>query len=240
MLRIIKGNIFNSQCQTLVNTVNCVGVMGAGIALEFKLRFPKMFERYEKHCHNGAMDIGKLWLYDKESPWILNFPTKKHWKDPSRKSYLHEGLKRFVETYKQRGIESIAFPALGTLNGKLPEDEAIAIMVKHLYVCDIDIDIYIYDRNAEDDWYRKIKQKFERETIEDLASETGLSVHRISALHEAFGRSDIHTISQLTAHKGIGVKTLEVLFRNRGTGSTPTRAVENPNQSSESVQGALL
>ncbi len=84
-LAVIKGNIFTSQCNTLVNTVNCDGVMGAGIALEFKLRMPEMFEQYVRHCKAGRIDIGKLWIDQpppgtREQRWVLNFPTKIHWK----------------------------------------------------------------------------------------------------------------------------------------------------------------
>ena len=122
MISIIKGNLFSSKCQTLVNTVNCVGVMGAGIALEFKLRYPEMFVRYVEHCRNKQIDIGKLWLYkppQADKQWVLNFPTKRDWKHPSKIEYLQKGLQRFVETYEQRGIQSIAFPILGSQNGKI-------------------------------------------------------------------------------------------------------------------------
>ena len=82
---IINGNIFNSKAQTIVNTVNCVGVMGKGIALVFKLRYPSMFEQYQKYCAQHLIEVGKLWIYKGEEtdPWVLNFPTKTHWKLPS-------------------------------------------------------------------------------------------------------------------------------------------------------------
>lgn len=80
-INIIKGNLFNTKAQTIVNTVNCVGVMGKGIALVFKLRYPNMFEVYQNICSQNLMGIGKLWLYKGEpnKPWVLNFPTKTHW-----------------------------------------------------------------------------------------------------------------------------------------------------------------
>ena len=90
MLRVLKGNLFNSDRQTLVNTVNCKGVMGAGIALEFRLRHPDMFRQYVDHCATGRMDVGKLWLYrptnGKERRWVLNFPTKRDWKHRLRRN----------------------------------------------------------------------------------------------------------------------------------------------------------
>ena len=80
--------------QTIVNTINCVGVMGKGIALVFKLRYPEMFDKYQELCKSKMIGIGKLWLYKtSESPqWVLNFPTKFHWKYPSKMEYIEKGL----------------------------------------------------------------------------------------------------------------------------------------------------
>ena len=216
MLRIIKGNIFTSDCQTLVNTVNCVGVMGAGVALEFKLRCPEMFGLYVERCRSGEVAIGKLWLYkpkEHEKKWVLNFPTKKDWKHPSRETYLHQGLKNFVETYESQGIESIAFPILGAQNGRIPESDSVGIMASYLYKCDIDIDIYRYDPDAKDDLYEEFKQQFESQTDQEVASETGLRLNHISILRQVLRRPDIKTISQLASQRGIGGKTLEKVFK---------------------------
>ncbi len=75
-IKIINGNIFTSKCQTIVNTVNCVGVMGAGMALECRLRYPEMHEKYILLCKDKLIDIGLLWIYKSPEKWILNFPTK--------------------------------------------------------------------------------------------------------------------------------------------------------------------
>jgi O-acetyl-ADP-ribose deacetylase (regulator of RNase III) len=141
-IQIIKGNIFDSKCQTIVNTINCVGVMGKGLALEFKKRYPDMFLRYREYCSLNLMCIGKLWLYKSNDYWILNFPTKMTWKLPSRYEYIELGLQKFVDTYKERGITSIAFPMLGCSNGKLDEDKVLHIMYNYLSKCDIPIEIY--------------------------------------------------------------------------------------------------
>ena len=95
MIKIIKGNIFTTQCSTIVNTVNCVGVMGAGIAFEFRLRYPKMFEKYKEYCSKKYMDIGKLWLYKPEDgkKQVLNFPTKYHWNTLPSSNIWKKGLK---------------------------------------------------------------------------------------------------------------------------------------------------
>lgn len=144
-LTIIKNrNIFDSQCQTIVNTVNCVGVMGKGLALEMKKRYPNMFDKYKDYCDKGLIDIGKLWLYKhSDDKWILNFPTKKHWKNGSEYEYIEEGMKKFVETYQEKGITTIAFPMLGCNNGGLEKDIVIQIMTKYLIKCDnLIVEIY--------------------------------------------------------------------------------------------------
>lgn len=141
---IYQGNIFNSQCQTIVNTVNCVGVMGKGLALEMKKRYPDMFDRYKDYCTKGLIDIGKLWLYKhSDEKWILNFPTKKDWRNKSEYEYIEEGMKKFVETYKEKDIKTIAFPMLGCSNGGLDKEIVLQIMTKYLIKCDnIIVEIY--------------------------------------------------------------------------------------------------
>ncbi|MFP3747882.1 macro domain-containing protein, partial [Achromobacter sp. SIMBA_011] len=83
-----------------------------------------------------------LWLYKTEAKWILNFPTKKHWKYPSKEEYLKLGLQKFIDTYKEKAITSIAFPLLGASNGKIPEEVSLEIMTDYLNACDIPIQIY--------------------------------------------------------------------------------------------------
>lgn len=141
-IEIIDGDIFLSTCQTLVNTVNCVGVMGAGLALEFKHRYPEMDEAYRRLCVRGELEIGRLWLFKPNDRWILNFPTKQHWRQPSKEDYLHAGLKTFMDIYRSEGIESIAFPLLGARNGKLDPVRSQEIMVSYLCHCSIPVEIY--------------------------------------------------------------------------------------------------
>jgi len=145
MVKIINGTIFESSAQTLVNTINCVGVMGKGLALEFKNRYPAMFDKYKSFCDKGVFKPGVLWIYKAEDgKWILNFPTKVDWKNPSKIEYIEEGLKKFVEIWKEKGITSIAFPLLGCNNGGLDADEVIPIMEKYLSQCE-GLDVTICD-----------------------------------------------------------------------------------------------
>ena len=146
MVKIERGKtIFESSAQTLVNTINCVGVMGKGLALEFKNRYPAMFDKYKSFCDKGVFKPGVLWIYKAEDgKWILNFPTKIDWKNPSEMSYIEEGLTKFVEIWKEKGITSIAFPLLGCNNGGLNPDEVIPLMEKYLNQCE-GLDATIYD-----------------------------------------------------------------------------------------------
>lgn len=219
-IKHIHGNIFTSPCQTLVNTVNCAGIMGAGIAFEFRLREPGMFKKYVTLCENSSLDIGKLWLYKDSSPWILNFPTKKHWKFPSKERYLHAGLEKFMASYRQCGIESIAFPLLGASKGGLDPDRSLSIMTGYLKDCEIAVEIYQYDPLAEDDVFREFSKKLVQMDTEALKSAIGIRSDKLKLLIEAVSGGGYRQMNQLMSVPGIGEGTLEKAFRfihQRGT-----------------------
>lgn len=134
--------IFDAPVQTIVNTVNCVGVMGKGLALEVKKRFPVVYVKYRRACDRREFDIGKLQLVRTPTTWILNFPTKKHWRSPSNLPDIEEGLKKFASTYKRKAITSIAFPPLGCGSGGLKWEDVRPLMEKYLAGLD-GIDIYV-------------------------------------------------------------------------------------------------
>jgi len=143
MILYVKGNLFDSPAQVLVNTVNTVGVMGKGVALEFKRLFPEMYQQYRELCERGQFDIGKLWLYKSPQKWVLNFPTKKHWRAPSRVEYIEAGLKKFVQVYSYWGIHSIAFPPLGCGQGQLDFETQVQPLMES-YLKSLPIDVFIY------------------------------------------------------------------------------------------------
>lgn len=136
-------NLFESKMQTLTNTVNCVGVMGAGIALEFKKRYPQMFLKYKKICDKKLLKTGMLQIFKEGDKLILNFPTKEDWRNSSKISYLELGLQKLVDTYKDRGITSLAIPQLGCSNGGLNWLEVKPLMEKYLNQLDIPVEIYV-------------------------------------------------------------------------------------------------
>lgn len=142
MIHYVSGNIFDSPAQTLVNPVNTVGVMGKGLALEFKKRYPRMFDEYKKQCRDGWLYVGSFMLWRAKDHFVLNFPTKKHWKDPSSLIYVEAGLLSFVNKYESYGVSSIAFPKLGCGNGGLDWKAVKSVMERYLQ--ELPIDVYIY------------------------------------------------------------------------------------------------
>jgi O-acetyl-ADP-ribose deacetylase (regulator of RNase III) len=144
MLTIIQGNLFDSNAQTIVNAVNCVGVMGKGIALEFKTRYPDMYDDYQNRCRKNTLKIGQPYLYQHTPDrWILNFPTKNHWRNKSKIEYLTVGLEFLHEHYKTWNITSIAFPLLGAGFGGLDKTQVKNIMIKCLSSFEIPVQLYL-------------------------------------------------------------------------------------------------
>jgi len=210
----IKGNIFESTCQTLVNTVNCVGLMGKGIALEFKNRFPEMYQNYKEICEKKALKPGLLHLYNKSTPWILNFPTKIHWKYPSKMEYIEFGLKKFVSTYKDRGITSIAFPELGSSLGGLNWNDVRSLMYDYLsQPNNVDIEIYHFDPHAKDSFFDKLYQKICRFEIEDYKTYLGLGPKQSKLLKKFIQNKSLNTMLDLQKIDGIGEKSLKKIYK---------------------------
>jgi len=149
MITYVEGDLFQSPAKVLVNTVNTVGVMGKGIANEFKQIYPDMFKRYRALCEKKQLKIGQLWLYKTSNKWILNFPTKMSWREKSRPEYIEEGLKKFVTTYDAKEITSISFPMLGCGNGELDwETQVRPLMEKYLKKLPITIYIHLYKQTG--------------------------------------------------------------------------------------------
>lgn len=147
MIYYLDSDLFFSPAQVLVNTVNTIGVMGKGIAKVFKELYPEMYENYKQQCERHELEVGTLWVYKSENQpqkWVLNFPTKKHWRYRSKVKYIEDGLKRFVENYESEEIESISFPMLGCGNGGLNWARQVRpLMEKYLSALPIDVFIHV-------------------------------------------------------------------------------------------------
>lgn len=165
MLIYRRTSLLESSAQTLVNTVNCVGVMGKGLAQAFKQREPQMFMGYKRLCDDHLLEPGKLWLWRSSRSWVLNFPTKIHWRDPSRLEWIEAGLEKFVSAYEEQGITEISFPKLGCGNGNLDWDEVRPVMES--YLGGLPIKVYIHD------FTKDIGLPEHLETIADAVRRTG-------------------------------------------------------------------
>lgn len=148
MIHYVKGNLLESKAQALVNTVNTVGVMGKGIALQFKEAFPENFRVYYNACRKKELQIGKVLVVEDSNllsgpKLIVNFPTKTHWRYPSEYSYIDLGLQSLRREIQTRHILSIAIPPLGSHNGGLDWMQVKQMVEKELG--DLDCDIYLYE-----------------------------------------------------------------------------------------------
>lgn len=151
MIHFVTGDILSSQAEALVNTVNTVGVMGKGVALQFKNQFPHNYTLYKKACERHELTIGTLLVIDDESllqgkKTIINFPTKTDWRLPSEYSYVEKGLQELVKVIRERNFTSIAIPPLGAGNGGLNWVRVKELLLSYLH--EVDCDVYIYEPNA--------------------------------------------------------------------------------------------
>nr|WP_223250185.1 macro domain-containing protein [Lysobacter maris] len=135
--------MFESKASALVNTVNCVGVMGKGVAAEFKKRFPQMYEDYRDRCDRGLVQLGQPYVYrDLAGVIVVNFPTKGHWRSASRLSDIERGLDYLVNHLEEWGISSLAMPPLGCGNGGLDWAEVGPMIFRKLNSLSVDVEVY--------------------------------------------------------------------------------------------------
>jgi O-acetyl-ADP-ribose deacetylase (regulator of RNase III) len=146
MIYLKDGNLLEARTEALVNTVNTVGVMGKGIALMFKERFPANYSLYRAACKRGEVRVGKMFISTlpegNDLRWIVNFPTKEHWRDYSRIEWIIQGLRDLKEFLIANKVQSIAIPPLGAGNGSLPWDQ-VKFHIQSI-LSDLQTDIYLY------------------------------------------------------------------------------------------------
>jgi O-acetyl-ADP-ribose deacetylase (regulator of RNase III) len=143
MFRALIGDLFESRAQTLVNTVNCIGIMGKGVALDFKKRFPANFADYAVRCDRKQVRPGEPYLFaDPSGRLIVNFPTKNHWRSPARIDDIKAGLDVLAARWQEWGVKSLALPPLGCGNGGLEWSEVGPLIYRKLHVLPIDVEVY--------------------------------------------------------------------------------------------------
>ena len=143
VLTFTSGDMFAVEADIRVNTVNCVGVMGAGVALAFKKRYPAMFRDYVKKCKAGKIRIGQLDIWKTSTEWIVNFPTKQDWRVSSKYEYVESGLIALRIYLKQQGRVRVVLPALGCGHGGLEWDRIKKTIGEWLH--DLEAEIFVFE-----------------------------------------------------------------------------------------------
>ncbi len=165
MIRFTQGNLLEAPVEAVVNTVNTMGVMGKGIALMFKERFPENCTAYEAACKAGEVEVGHLFVtpgVELDGPrWIINFPTKKHWRNPTKPEWIHSGLEALKEFIQDKTIRSIAIPPLGCGNGGLDWNDVRPMIETALGVLD-GVEVVVYEPTAK---YQNVAKKLGLEKL---------------------------------------------------------------------------
>lgn len=158
-MNFIQGNLLDARVEAVVNTVNTVGVMGKGIALMFREKYPENFKAYEAACRAGEVQVGRMFVtagVELGGPrWIINFPTKKHWRQPTKLEWVQTGLVALKEMIREKGIRSIALPPLGCGNGGL-EWVVVRPMIEGIFGDLADVDVTVYEPTAK---YQNVVKK---------------------------------------------------------------------------------
>ena len=144
MITFVNTDIFTSPAQALVNTVNCEGYMGKGLAYQFKLMYPEMNKDYVNACKRGDVVIGRMHTYQTNDKLIINFPTKNQWRKPSKMEYIKQGIEDLIRIINEQKIKSIAIPPLGSGNGGLDWSEVRDLLSTSLESIQ-DVDVYIHE-----------------------------------------------------------------------------------------------
>ena len=142
-ITIKHGNLLDSEMQTHVNAVNCVGVMGKGIALDFKKRYYNMFLDYRTKCALKQVRLGEPYIYQSKEQKIVNFPTKGHWCQSSKYVDVEDGLMYLAKHVEEWDITSIAMPLLGCGFGGLNYETILSLIIKHMNPLNIPIELYV-------------------------------------------------------------------------------------------------
>jgi O-acetyl-ADP-ribose deacetylase (regulator of RNase III) len=211
----LKGSIFSTKAQALVNTVNCVGVMGKGIALEFRRRYPKMFKEYQHICEKGELQPGQILPYRDGETGILNFAIKNDWKQPSKVEWIESCLTEFVSSYRDMDIKSAAFPWMGAMNGGISIETIKKIMRNYLSnLTDIDIEVYDFDPDASDPLFERLKDisRIQPLNIKELSKRSGIQAHYMEKIIKTIRDGNITSLPHLIESSVIGKINAEKLY----------------------------
>jgi O-acetyl-ADP-ribose deacetylase (regulator of RNase III) len=197
MIELRHGDILNADVEALVNTVNCVGIMGRGIALQFRKAFPENFTAYEAACKRGEVRPGMMLVHDlhllQNPRYVINFPTKRHWKGKSRMEYIKSGLHALVTEVNRRGIHSLAIPPLGCGLGGLDWEE-VRPMIENAFRGLAEVRVLLYEPKGAPAAEKMIKDTKAPSMTVGRAALLGLMRRYLAAVMDPF-------VSLLEIHK---------------------------------------
>ncbi|MDE0152354.1 MAG: macro domain-containing protein [Gammaproteobacteria bacterium] len=189
MIQSKIGDILAEDAEALVNTVNCVGVMGRGIALQFKKAYPQNFKAYADACAREKVRLGQVFVHELNQSvnprYIINFPTKNHWRDHSRLEDIEVGLKSLIKEIQERDIRSVAIPPLGSGLGGL-EWEKVRVCIEKALSDLHDLHVVVFEPNEDRDLSDKTRQEGSIKMTAGRAALVGLVNHYLSSLLDPF------------------------------------------------------
>ncbi len=209
MIKITDSTVFNTGADCIVNTINCVGFMGKGVALEFALRYPQLEKQYIEECRKKQIHTGRVYLYEIDGQKIINFPTKFHFKNPSQVEWIEQGLEFFVKNYKTWSIKSIAFPILGATNGGLDPEKVEQTMIKHL--SPLDIDVYICRSRLLEGKELEMVEAFKETPVGEIKKNVRLTAKQYKAIEK--NQKRIRRFFDILEIEGIGIETYRAIFK---------------------------
>lgn len=212
-----SGNIFVTDADTLTITVNCEGVMGAGIALDARLRWPAMFDAYRERSERGEMRPGTLMLWEPSDSQtrhrVLCFPTKNRWRAPSRLDYIRLGLDAVAHLHKEARISTIAMPHLGCSHGGLRWSDVRPLIVEALGPCEgLRVEMWDFNPRADDPWYDELERLLDGRSRDEIKELLGITSRQVTSLVEAMDNPRIRGLASLQAAPGVGEKTLGAVY----------------------------
>ena len=224
-LKKVPWSVFDSRCEVLTNTINTTGAMGAGLALEFRLRVPGLYDDYKREIEKGKVGVGRYWLYSKPNrigKRILNFPTKRSYQQHSKYDYIAFGLDYFAKYYQRDGIESIAFPVLGTRQGGLDPDTVVNMMEAELG--ELPIEVELCENSYPDAFTTRLRGYLESKPSVEVSRALRISPDLAYAIKKKI--HVVRSVSELYSLHNFSLKSVQALY-DFGFQSMPTTRIQD-------------
>lgn len=223
-----RGNIFTSTCDAIAITVNCQGVMGAGIALEARLRWPKMFEAYREVCENEELRPGGVywWPSGGTKASVACVATKGSWRFPSQLGWVKKCLEGLAEGHESHDVGSIALPRLGTSHGGLDWEAVRPWVFRILEPTRLDVEVWDFDPRAEDPWFEELRAFLRDRTASDVSREFGISRAAAQKVSDLVASPHVRSLLDLQGAKGVGEKTIAAVYRHLFEGGARQEMIE--------------